>query len=356
MSIDEDYFIPVRAGSSSEITSLPGGQYTGDIDDVKYLRDKLFSALKVPQSYLSRGEGAEEDKTTLAQKDIRFARTIQRLQRSVTTELEKIGIIHLYILGYRDDDLLSFTLGLSNPSKLAELQELEYWKTKFDTAGSATEGFFSKRWIAKSMFGMSEEEFLRNQREMFHDRLFEAALETAAEQGADPAAAGAAPSAGGAGPDLGGAGFMGGMEGDMATAEAEGAMETPAGGEEEAPEAEAPEDAGTLLAEPGKRDDKAWRLTQGAKGKWYKPAKRDDRKGSGPRKRAYKGSWSKETATATPRAFNKGHSELMGLGRGIFESLEASYIKEENKIFETNKRVRDLISELKLREKDETKT
>ena len=96
MSIDEDYYIPVRgAASGTEITTVGGGQYTGDIDDVKYLRDKLFSALKIPQSYLTMGEGATEGKTTLAQKDIRFARTIQRLQRVVISELEKIGIIHL---------------------------------------------------------------------------------------------------------------------------------------------------------------------------------------------------------------------------------------------------------------------
>ncbi|MEC8364969.1 MAG: portal protein, partial [Actinomycetota bacterium] len=76
MSIDEDYFVPTRGQSSSRIESLPGGTYTGDIDDVKYLRDKLFAALKIPQSYLSRGEGGEEDKATLAQKDIRFARTV----------------------------------------------------------------------------------------------------------------------------------------------------------------------------------------------------------------------------------------------------------------------------------------
>ncbi len=89
---------------------MPGGKYTGDIDDVKYLRDKLFAALKVPHSYLTMGEGANEDKTTLAQKDIRFARTIQRLQRVVVSELEKIGIIHLYTLGYRDEDLVIFYL------------------------------------------------------------------------------------------------------------------------------------------------------------------------------------------------------------------------------------------------------
>jgi len=122
LSIDEDYFIPVRGGNSSRVESLPGGSYTGDIDDVKYLRDKLFSALKVPMSYLSRGDGQTEDKATLAQKDIRFARTIQRLQRSVVSELEKIGLVHLYTLGYRGDDLISFKLLLNNPSKIAELQ------------------------------------------------------------------------------------------------------------------------------------------------------------------------------------------------------------------------------------------
>jgi hypothetical protein len=92
LSIEEDYYIPVRATSNTDIVNLPGGAMTATIEDVKYLRDKLFSALKIPQSYLTMGEGAQEDKTTLAQKDIRFARTIQRLQRVVVAELEKVGI------------------------------------------------------------------------------------------------------------------------------------------------------------------------------------------------------------------------------------------------------------------------
>jgi hypothetical protein len=125
LSVEEDYYIPVRGESKTDIASLPGGTFTGDIDDVKYLRDKLFSALKIPASYLTNAEGADEDKTTLAQKDVRFARTIQRLQRPVVSELEKMGIVHLYTLGYRGDDLLSFSLALNNPSKISELQELE---------------------------------------------------------------------------------------------------------------------------------------------------------------------------------------------------------------------------------------
>ena len=71
-------------------------------------------------------------------------------------ELEKIGIIHLYTLGYRGDDLLGFKLSLNNPSKIAEMQELEHWKTKFDIAGAATEGFFSRRWIAENLLGLSK--------------------------------------------------------------------------------------------------------------------------------------------------------------------------------------------------------
>jgi len=160
LSIEEDYYIPVRGTQSgTEISTIGGGQYTGDIDDVKYLRDKLFSALKVPMSYLSRGDGADEDKATLAQKDIRFARTIQRLQRSIVSELEKIAVVHLFTLGYRGNDLLSFKIALNNPSKLSELQELEHWKSRFDAADAATQGYFSRRWVAKNILNINEQEF-----------------------------------------------------------------------------------------------------------------------------------------------------------------------------------------------------
>ena len=145
LSIEEDYYIPVRGGQSgTKIESVGGGKYTGDIDDVKYLRDKLFSALKVPPAYLTQPEGSVEDKAALAQKDIRFARTIQRLQRSIVSELEKIVTIHLFTQGYRGKDLLSFKLALNNPSKLAELQELEHWKARFEAADGASQGFFSR--------------------------------------------------------------------------------------------------------------------------------------------------------------------------------------------------------------------
>jgi len=358
LSVEEDYFIPVRGGISSRVESLAGGTYTGDIDDVKYLRDKLFSALKIPQSYLSRGEGAEEDKTTLAQKDIRFARTIQRLQRVIVSELEKLGIVHLYSLGYRAGDLVSFKLKLNNPSKIAELQELEHWKTKFDIAASATEGYFSRRWIADNIFDLSDEEFLRNQREIFSDRKYLSALDQAAEPEEDMM--------GGVGP-----GQMGAVEdlppepapetddllpppGDLPP---EGGDLPPAG--DEAP----PEDDSALLAAPAKRDDdrsikmvrrgddgRTQTTTDGANGKWHTPVAYDGRATAGPRTKNYRRIHTPEFSTT--RKLYPGYSDLTGLkdlgllGKGLMEGEESNYKDEEDLLLEINNEVKSLITEL----------
>ena len=348
MSVDEDYFIPTRGGQSTRVESLPGGTYTGDIDDVKYLKDKLFSALKIPQSYLFRGEGADEDKATLAQKDIRFARTIQRLQRVVITELEKIAIIHLFTLGYRENDLISFKLSMNNPSKIAELQDLEQWRTKFDVAGAAAEGFFSKRWIAENLFSISEEEFLRNQREMFHDRMMTAQMDQAAE--ATDAGLG-----GGAGGMLGAPG--GG--GDLLGSPDEAPTEEPAV-EEPAAEEPAPEEPETnlLAVPPANRDDDLGKMKKRVGGKtytttaksksWYEPRK--DLSGKRAMQRQMSSDAGSNLASNTSRNINKGYSDLSRLARGISEEQEPNYKKEEQKIFEINTEVKRLITELETKQ------
>jgi hypothetical protein len=380
LSIEEDYFIPVRGQQSTKIESLAGGQYTGDIDDVKYLRDKLFSAIKVPQSYLARGEGGEEDKTTLAQKDIRFARTIQRLQRSVISELEKIGIIHLFVLGYRNEDLLRFKLRLNNPSKIAELQELETWKTKFEVASAATEGYFSKRWVAKKIFGLSDEEFLRNQREMFFDFKYKAAVEKAGTEaeaaagdtdtGLAAGAGGGLETGGGMPPTDTGAGIdLGALtsEPEAATAGTEETGATPPAGGEETP---APESESPLLAAPGKRDDRLT-TTPNSKGKMYLPVKYrgGDKRPTGARTRNYQSKFGKELSGGSMRnVWGSGTQELFGLGNGIYEEYENSYSNEilteakednttalpvEKQIMENSDSVKKLLSSLE--KKNETR-
>ena len=331
LSIEEDYFIPVRGGqSSTDIVSLPGGQFTAQIEDVKYLRDKLFSALKVPQSYLSMGEGGTEDKTTLAQKDIRFARTIQRLQRVLISELEKIGIVHLYTLGYRGDDLLNFKLSLNNPSKIAEMQELEHWKTKFDIAGAATEGYFSRRWVSENLLGLSQDEYLRMQREMFTDKKFMAGLEAAGQ----PAEEGG----GDLGGDLGGDDLGGDLGDDLGGDLGGDDLGGDAGVEEE----------GDLLAEPpAKRDDDA--KPRGP----YKKHKLSYRKG-GFSKQMKNQAFSGEVRGSTARTTFPGKVGFGGmdsLARGIYEENE----NEEAKLFSIDASIKTLLESLNKKENpDET--
>ena len=348
LSIEEDYYIPTRAGASSKIETLPGGTYTGDVDDVKYLRDKLFSALKIPAAYLSNSSESMEDKNNLAQKDIRFARTIQRLQRSVVTELEKIGIVHLYILGYRAKDLVSFKLSLGNPSKIAAMQELEHWRLKFEIASSATEGFFSRNWVSKNIFNLSDEEIIKNQREMFFDRKFESALEASSEAVSEEAA--------------GALGAVGEEFEEIPEEEPiEGAEEEFA--EEEAPELEGAEDV--ILAEPaGKRDEPTRKIrkdvfgkikqsiTQGAKGKWYKPVTNDGRKTFGPRSKNIKQQWSHEKTRSTPRTYAPGGiTPLKRAVIGLTEGKDTIYNDEETELFRINGEIENLISQME--QKDE---
>ena len=348
LSIEEDYYIPVRAGSVTDIQNLGAGQNTTAIDDIKYLRDKMFSAIKIPQAYLTMGEGAQEDKTTLATKDIRFARTIQRLQRSILHELEKIGIIHLYTLGYRGEDLINFKLSLNNPSKIAELQELEHWKNKFDIAASATEGYFSRRWVADNIFGMSHEEFLRNQREQYYDRKHDTALEGVAE-----AAAGGGGEAGGGGLDLGG------EEGGLDLGGDEGGGELDLGGDEGGGGEEAGEESALLAAPPGSRDSqrlapsKEKRARQGKtytkkswKGAKYKKVAVDKRP-AGARTRNYASIPTPEMNTY--RSNNLGGSELRSLSRGIYEEQDPIYLREQEEeiaLLEVNNSVKFLLESL----------
>ena len=341
LSVEEDYFIPIRGGSSAtDIVNLAGGAMTATIEDVKYLRDKLFSALKVPQSYLSMGEGATEDKTTLAQKDIRFARTIQRLQRVVISELEKVGIIHLYTLGYRGDDLINFKLSLNNPSKIAEMQELEHWKTKFDIAGAATEGYFSRRWVSENLLGLSEDEFIRMQREMYHDKKFLASLEAASQP----------PEEGGG--DLGGdVGDLGGDEGGLGDLGGDDALGD-LGGDTPAAEPAADEGGGEddiLLAEPpGKRDDDARPKKRGP----YKSHQLTYRKGG--KKKQMNNIASGEIGTLRKTFPGKvGFGGLDSLSRGMMEN-QKSDILEEQKLFNTDFEIKSLIESLKKVDEDET--
>ena len=200
LSVDEDYFLPVRGGESgTRIDTLAGGQNTAAIEDVEYIQKKLFAALKIPRAYMGYDEEIGS-KATLAQEDIRFSRTIQRIQKTVVSELNKLAMIHLFCHGYEGDDLIDFELKLSNPSSIAQQQKLELIRARFEIAGTAPEGLVSRDWIRKNVLGLTDIEINRIEKQKENEKLRDSELETVT---ADTGDAGGTDDAGAAGDDEG---------------------------------------------------------------------------------------------------------------------------------------------------------
>ena len=155
----EDFYIPVRGNdTTTKIETTKGLDYDG-IQDVEYLRDKLFAALKIPKAFLGYDENIE-GKATLAAEDIRFARTIERLQRIVVSELNKIALVHLYSQGYRDEALTNFELSMQTPSIIFEQEKIELMKSKTELATNLkNEGLLPSDWIYDNIFHLSEDQY-----------------------------------------------------------------------------------------------------------------------------------------------------------------------------------------------------
>jgi hypothetical protein len=155
----EDFYIPVRGNdSSTKIEPTKGMDYNG-IEDVAYLRDKLFAALKVPKAFM----GYEKDltgKATLAAEDIRFARTIDRIQRIILSELNKIALVHLYTQGYRNEGLTNFELDLTTPSIIYDQERIALMKEKVDLARNIIETkILPTDWIYDNIFHLSQDQY-----------------------------------------------------------------------------------------------------------------------------------------------------------------------------------------------------
>jgi hypothetical protein len=207
----EDFYLPVRGSDSgTNIDTLPGMDFTG-IDDLEYVRNKMMSALKIPKAFLGYEENIS-GKATLAAEDVRFSRTIGRIQRIIVSELTKIAIVHLYVQGYQDASLVDFQLELSNPSTIFEQEKINIWKEKMAVASDMIEAeMFSRKWIYNKVFNMSNDEVEELQQEVIGDKKEKWRRTQIEEEGNDPATSGQK-SEGGGTSDLGGGGGGGGAE------------------------------------------------------------------------------------------------------------------------------------------------
>jgi hypothetical protein len=188
----EDFFIPVRGNDqSTRIDTAKALEYNG-IEDINYLLNKLFAALKIPKAFL----GYEKDltgKATLAAEDIRFARTIERLQRIMLSELTKIAIVHLYSNGYTNESIANFELNLTTPSIIYDQERIALMKEKVDLAAQMIENsLLPTDWIYDKIFHFSEDEFDEYRDLIVEDKKRAFRFKQIEEEGNDPAESGQA--------------------------------------------------------------------------------------------------------------------------------------------------------------------
>ena len=186
-NLTEDFYLPVRGGDSgTNIENLSGLEFS-NTDDIDYLKAKLFAALKIPKAYL----GYEEQisgKATLAAEDVRFARTIERIQRIVVSELTKIAIVHLYSQGITDSELTNFELGLVNPSFIYEQEKLNLWNEKVRLAQDIQGlNMLSKDWVYDNIFKLSRGESSKERETMIEDLKDRFRFRSIEDEGSDPA-------------------------------------------------------------------------------------------------------------------------------------------------------------------------
>jgi hypothetical protein len=265
LSIDQDIFIPVRdEGAPTPIDTLAAGQNLTAMDDIKFVQNKVLTALRIPKSFINFEENAGDGKN-LALMDIRFTRTVNRIQQAFLMELTKVATIHLFLLGF-DDELTNFTLSMNNPSTQAEQLEIENMQKKIDAVRDAVSDpgnglpVMSQTRALKQIMKWSEKEIKENLEEIRLEKGIAAELEKTTQiikktgifdtvdriygepgaeyqddqqgqggMGDDGMGGGGAPPMGGGGADLGGdldalgapgadeGGDINGMEGSMPT-------------------------------------------------------------------------------------------------------------------------------------------
>jgi len=186
----EDFYLPVRGGdTSTRIETTKGLEYDGTTD-VQYLQSKLFAALKIPKAYFGY-EGDLSGKATLAAEDIRFARTVERIQRIMESELTKIALVHLYTQGFQGESLTNFEIKLTTPSIVFEQEKVALLKEKVDLASQMQDSkLFSSDWIYEKIFDLSEDQYMEMRDLMVEDekrRFRRAQIES---EGNDPASSG----------------------------------------------------------------------------------------------------------------------------------------------------------------------
>ena len=191
-NLTEDFFMPVRGGDNgTEISELGGIDYDST-EDIEYLKNKLLASLRVPKAFLGFDENVG-GKATLAAEDVRFARTIERIQRIIISELTKIAVVHLYSQGYTDEDLVNFELELASPSTMYEQEKIELFGQKVSLARDMIQDkILPYEWIYDNIFNFSDKQKVEIENQIIDDQKQKFRHSQIEMEGNDPQASGEA--------------------------------------------------------------------------------------------------------------------------------------------------------------------
>ena len=191
-NLTEDFFMPVRGGDNgTEISELGGIDYDST-EDIEYLKNKLLASLRVPKAFLGFDENVG-GKATLAAEDVRFARTIERIQRIIVSELTKIAVVHLYSQGYTDEDLVNFELNLASPSTMYEQEKIELFGQKVNLARDMIQDkILPYEWIYDNIFNFSDKQKVEIENQIIDDQKQKFRHSQIEMEGNDPQASGEA--------------------------------------------------------------------------------------------------------------------------------------------------------------------
>ena len=189
-NMTEDFYVPVRGNdSATKIDTTKGLDYDGTTD-IEYIKNKMMAALKIPKPYLGYEEGVE-GKSTLASMDVRFARTVERVQRIIESELTKIALVHLYSQGFTDEKLVDFTLELTTPSIVYEQEKTELYGAKMDVASAMLDNkVMSRDWVYENLFGLSPDQYNKEKDLMVQDAMQNFRVSQIENEGNDPSESG----------------------------------------------------------------------------------------------------------------------------------------------------------------------
>ena len=189
-NMTEDFYVPVRGNdSATKIETTKGLDYDGTTD-IEYIKNKMMAALKIPKPYLGYEEGVE-GKSTLASMDVRFARTVERVQRIIESELTKIALVHLYAQGFTDEKLVDFTLELTTPSIVYEQEKTELYGAKMDVASAMLDNkVMSRDWVYENLFGLSPDQYNKEKDLMVSDAMHNFRVSQIENEGNDPSESG----------------------------------------------------------------------------------------------------------------------------------------------------------------------